>query len=272
MNADPSPREITKSTRKTLETIPRAMRQMGWTVSAQLMERWLHSPAWVLPPEWKDVSPPDPRRLSASQLDQRAVTMRWALSHGRVRDALNSLRIKMANGPAKANLRRRIANARWGADNRTRIGGLQHAAVDLEATCQANYELFGTMGDVVDDLYGSLGAATLKVALIGEARRERSTGKITMQVTHAGFYIRDTYDFNGFQYLGTWTENGVLGKRELLMNMALDGMVFRWSGEPIGNVYNHDFDKYRRLTGFGGDFIIYSDVHWERTDMLLELG
>jgi hypothetical protein len=52
---------------------------------------------------------------------------------------------------------------------------------------------------------------------------------------------------------------------------ALDGMVFRWRGEPIGNVYNHHFDAYRRATGHGGDFVIYSDVYWERTNLLLDL-
>lgn len=114
--------------------------------------------------------------------------------------------------------------------------------------------------------------ATLKAALIGEARRDARTGRIALKVTHVGFYIRDTYDFNDFQYLGTWTERGVLNKAQMLMNTALDGMAFRWGGEPIGNVYNHDFDTYRGTTGFGGDFVIYSDVYWESAKLLLDLG
>ncbi|WP_425482236.1 DUF6402 family protein [Luteibacter yeojuensis] len=34
---------------------------------------------------------------------------------------------------------------------------------------------------------------------------------------------------------------------------------------------NHDFEKYRKTTGLGGDFIIYSDVYWERVDLSLDL-
>jgi hypothetical protein len=142
----------------------------------------------------------------------------------------------------------------------------------LEQVCQSNYESFGSMSDTMDDLYGSLGMATLKVALIGEAVRDPRTGRRSLIATHAGFYLRDTYDFNGFQYLGAWTESGVLSKAQMLMNMASDGMGFRLGGEPIGNVFNHHFEAYRRFTGLGGDFVVYSDVYWEPANLLLDLA
>ncbi|HVI55213.1 MAG TPA: DUF6402 family protein [Luteibacter sp.] len=254
-----------------IEAIPGAMRQMGWGVSAALMERWIHSPASVLPSEWKGKDTPDPRGLSSGHLDQQIVRMSWAMANSRVRIATSALHAKMANGPARGWLAERVASLPWGANGRMPFGSLKDSAIQLDRTCQSNFEAFGDEWDTMDDLYGSLGMATVKVALIGEARRDAGTGRLSLQVSHAGFYIRDTYDFNDFQYLGTWTKNGVLSKAQMVMNTALDGMAFRWGGEPIGNVFNHDFDTYRCVTGFGGDFVIYSDVHWEPANLLLQL-
>ncbi|HVI56431.1 MAG TPA: DUF6402 family protein [Luteibacter sp.] len=272
MNGNPSLCENGTAVKQKIEAIPGAMRQMGWTVSAELMERWLQSPPWVLPPEWKSNNPPDPVSLSSLHVDQRIVRMSWAMSHPRVRIAMRELRAKMANTPARGILRSRLADMSWGTQNRIAFGSLQDPAVLLDKTCQSNYETFGAKLDTMDDLYGSLGMATLKVAVIGEAVRDERTQRPALKVTHAGFYNRDTYDFNDFQFLGTWTRDGVLSKAQMLMNTALDGMAFRWGGEPIGNVFNHDFNAYRCTAGFGGDFVIYSDVHWERADLTLDLG
>lgn len=254
-----------------IEAIPRAMRQMGWAVSADLMERWLHSPAWVLPSDWKGRSTPDARQLSSGHLDQHTVRMSWAMTHPRVRIAMKDLRAKMANGPARKVLSERAAGLPWQTADRIAFGSMNDTAIQLDKTCQSNIEPFGANLDTMDDLYGSLGMATMKVALIGYVSRDTCTERITLQVTHAGFYIRDTYDFNDFQYLGTWTTKGVLSKAAMLMNATTDGMAFRWSGEPIGNVFNHDFDTYRCTTGFGGDFVIYSDVYWEPANLVLDL-
>jgi hypothetical protein len=258
--------------KEKIEAIPSAMRQMGWMVSAEFMERWLHSPPWVLPPEWKSNNPPDPASLSSVHIDQRIVRMSWAMSHPRVRTAMRELKTKMANAPAKGVLRNRMAKLPWGAKDKLSFGSQNDNAVQLERTCQSNFIAFGEKLDTLDDLYGGLGKAALKVALIGQAARDPQSGRFSLQVSHAGFYIRDTYDFNDFQFLGTWTTEGVLNKAQMLMNAALDGMVFRWGGDPIGNVFNHDFSTYRFKTGSGGDFVIYSDVYWERVDLLLDLA
>jgi hypothetical protein len=58
----------------------------------------------------------------------------------------------------------------------------------------------------------------------------------------------------------------------MVMNTMLDSMVFQWHGEPIGNVFNHHFDGYRKASGRGGDFVVYSDVHWEAADFWIDLG
>lgn len=257
--------------KQKIEAIPVAMRNMGWTVSAALMERWLRSQPWVLPAVWKSNDPPDPRTLPSAHLDQSIVRMNWAMANPRVHSAIKELRVKMVNAAAKRNLGRRVAKLSWGTKSRMCFGTQLDSAVHLERTCQSNFQSFGGTLDTIDDLYGGLGMATLKVALIGEAIRDSRTGRLSLQVTHAGFYIRDTYDFRDFQYLGIWTKNGVLSKAQMLMNAASDSLTFGAGGEPIGNVFNHHFESYRRLTGFGGDFVLYSDVYWERVNLLLDL-
>jgi hypothetical protein len=123
----------------------------------------------------------------------------------------------------------------------------------------------------MDDMNGALGAATLKVALIGEATRNARTGRIVLNVTDAGFYIRDTYDFNGSQYLGAWTEDRVLNQAQTILNFPRKDMASH--GRPIESIHvsNATFDNYRRATGYGGDFVIYSDVLWEKAELSLEL-
>ena len=266
-----SHQEEVAAIRESIEMIPRAMRHMGWRVSAEMMERWLRSPAWVLPRAWKTESAPDPLTLSSAHLDQGIVRMSWAMANPRIRTAMTLLRAKMINPAARALVAERLTKASWGRDNKARFGSPGDTAVQLDKTCQSNRVSFGEMFDTMDDLYGGIGKATLKVALIGDASRDTRTGRIALQTTHAGFYIRDTYDFSGAQYLGTWTKTGVRNKSQTLADALTDGLSFRWA-KPSGHRTNQDFETYRRVTGFGGDFVLYSDVYWERFDRLLELN
>jgi hypothetical protein len=92
-------------------------------------------------------------------------------------------------------------------------------------------------------------------------------------VEKVGFYIRDHYDFNGLQYLGTWTEDRVLTKAETAFTLSLHGqLVLRLKEGPFAAVTNGDFRDYRDKIGKGGDFIIYSDVLWKKSGQVIDLG
>lgn len=264
-----SPAQEHANTIKTVQSIPQVMRTMGWMTSAELMERWLRSPAWVLPPEMKEHQPG--HRYTTANTDHRIVRMNWALSNSRIRVALNSLRSKMTNEAARTLLRKRLKEVKWGMDNKVRFGCQHDSASELENSCQVNRELFGgNLRDTMDDMNGALGAANLKVALIGDATRNIQTGRIALHATAAGFYIRDTYDFNGTQYLGAWTTDRVLNQAQTALNFPRRDMAYRGSPVQATHVSNATFDHYRRATGNGGDFVIYSDVLWEKIDLLLE--
>lgn len=269
MHGNPRSREDAE-TIKLIESIPEAMRRMGWTVSAQLMERWLRTPAWVLPEEWKEQKTAPTLMPSSTQMDQTTVRMSWAMSHQRVQAVMRELRSPMANEPAQRELSEKTANIEltpeWAI-----FGNRAHSAFRLDQLHQSNARKFGDFSDPLDDMYGSLGKATLKVALIGEAKRDPRSERVSIRTTHAGYYIRDTYDFKGFQYLGAWTKSGVMGSIQTPMPLTSHGVISRMSTEPVGQIFNHDFETYRRATGCGGDFIIYSDVLWEPMNLTLEL-
>lgn len=271
MYGNPSPSAELQAIKEKIEAVPRAMRRMGWTVSASLMDRWLQSPAWRLPEAWKGAFAPDPRSMALPHLDQNIVRMAWAMRSPRITAAMCELRSRMANEAARKLLVERLENLPWADNSSIRIGDRELNAIQLEGVCHSNSVGFGGNLDTMDDLYGSIGKGTLKVALVGEAKRDPKTGRKSLRVTDVGFYIRDSYDFNGPQYLGTWTSSGVSSKGRLLMNAVADGLTFRW-GRPAGHLENQDFESYRRATGFGGDFVIYSDVHWESANVVLDLS
>jgi len=255
-----------------IEAIPQAMRNMGWIVSATLMERWLRAPAWRLPEAWKIAGgAPDPRTMAMQHLDQSTVRMNWAMNFHRVKRAVELLRTRVANEAARALIRDHVRNMGFPDGKCIVFGERGLRAIDLEHRYQSNKLEFGETWDTMDDLFGAIGKGTLKVALAGTAERDSHSGRRSIRVSDIGFYIRDTYDFNGFQYLGVWTSNGALSKAQMLANSIFSTAPYGWHGEPIGNVFNGDFEAYRRSTGCGGDFVIYSDVHWESANFRVDL-
>ncbi|WP_122670374.1 DUF6402 family protein [Pseudomonas viridiflava] len=261
-----------------LSRIPEAMRNMGWHTAAALMQRWFDSPAWEMPGEWKgDKTKPAPLSLNPAHSDDSIVKMDWAMKFERCRDAVEAAKLLVASPNGVKQLEDRLKKAGWDGKSFFELGSTSMSSIQVDASTQINFTKFGEAWDVLDDMYGALGLATLKVGVTGNTFIENSP--ITLQphryfhVQHMGFYIRDNYDFNGFQYLGTWTENRVLTKIETVMTTTPQGhLVIRLRNGPFAVVTNGDFRDYRKEIGKGGDFIIYSDVLWEKTDQIIDLG
>lgn len=81
------------------------------------------------------------------------------------------------------------------------------------------------------------------------------------------------YDFNGLQYLGTWTERRVLTKVETAFSMTPQGrVILRLKDGPFALVTNADFREYRSDAEKGGDFVLYSDIFWKKAHQIIDLG
>ncbi|HEY4291418.1 DUF6402 family protein [Luteibacter sp.] len=259
--------------RMRIQAIPSAMRQMGWTVSAALMDRWFTSPGWAMPDDWKTKEgQPMAGQIPASQLDTQLVSMEWAARYPRAIDAMRNLRAKCASGPTIGLLKKRLIDAGWCGVEGMELGRVGMTAPQLEDLCQVNIQPFGESSDTIDDMYGALGKATMKMAFVGAAGLSKSSGRKQFSLSHIGFYIRDNYDFNDEQFLGMWTEFGVLNKTEMAANVLLEGLALDWHGEPIGKASNNSFRDFRAHTGRGGDFVVYSDVLWQTVDAILDLS
>ena len=67
-----------------------------------------------------------------------------------------------------------------------------------------------------------------------------------VSITEVGVYVRDSFDFNGDQFLGYWddSDNSV-------------SILNPLSGERVSN---ESFRQWRTANNRGGDFLVFSDV------------
>lgn len=261
-----------------LSRLPAAMRNMGWDTAAALMQRWFDSPAWQMPEAWKeDKTQPHPMSLTAAQCDEGIVKMDWAMKFERCREAVLVAQSRLTTVNGIQRLKDLLENAGWKGEGSLALGSRTMSAPQMDALSQVNFAKFGDAWDVLDDMYGALGFATLKVGVVGKVFSEvnPTTKQVRnfFRIEHLGFYIRDHYDFNGPQYLGTWTEDRVLTKAETAFTLTAHGqLILRLKNGPFAAVTNGDFREYRSQTGRGGDFVIYSDVLWKKVDQVIDLG
>jgi len=272
-----APKEVMVK-RLALTRLPGAMDRMGWYTAGALMQRWFDNPAWTMPAEWKNPrTQPGSMSLDASHCDDRIVTMEWAMKFSSCRRAVEVAAGRIATNNAIDLLQRRLKAARWVPGAPFDLGFYGMSAIQMDAVSQVNIADLGDTLDTLDDMYGALGKATVKVGVVGTAYSEldpvTNRARHYFKVAYLGFYIRDNYDFNGSQYLGTWTENRVLSKSETILSLTPSGQsIIHFGQEPFAAVSNPDFRNYRSKTGKGGDFVIYSDVLWRRHEQVIDLG
>lgn len=279
--------------RLQLSEIPDVMEhKLCWPTAAALMRRWFTHPAHVMPRAVK-LGRVDSRTLPASQLDETLVRMEWALGFTRPRIAYEAIHRGSWNTPNGRNLlAQRIQTARAQGRIRQqvwRFGNLQLSAKVLDETCQTNVSPLASdaSNDPLDDWYGAMGRATMKVATSGVVT-QLAPNRVRIAVDQIGVYIRDTYDFVDStlisQPLGFWNSQGVTRDRtagNLLFDVethqrytpgaqreAQACTASRGSaGSPPGATYrvqNKHFAEYRGTHQMGGDFVLYSDVKVER--------
>ncbi|WP_175651147.1 DUF6402 family protein [Pseudomonas sp. Marseille-P9899] len=261
-----------------LSKLPVAMRKMGWHTSAALMQRWFDSPGWQMPESWKsEGGQPGPLELPSTQCDEILVKMSWAMGFDRCQAAVRKAESILVTPNAVSRLKTLLKNRGWQNKGVVSLGCSSFSARQIDASAQVNFVQLGSTDDPLDDMYGALGIATLKVGVVGKtfSKEDPETRQLKnfFQIERIGFYIRDHYDFNGLQFLGTWTKDRVLTKSEMARAALPSGQsIYKWTTDEFAFVMNHDFRKYRSKTDMGGDYIIYSDVLWKKLDKIIYLG
>jgi hypothetical protein len=254
-----------------LRDVSAAMRTEGWTMGAALLERWFRGGAWTMSDAIKS-GQVSPETLQASQVSDGTVTMDWVLRFARARAAHDRLLETFAVGDRRA---RTAARARelvraWQRtralppDRPFRFGDLGASQARIDTTCQLNLQVVNSgLLDPIDDFFAAIANASIKVAVSGMVERVRPD-LLRLRIDEIGTYLRDTYDFNGDQPLGSWGENG-------FSRLAVAAPECAWRREDAPSdawynsgryfsVTNETFRKYRTAQGAGGDFLIFSDV------------
>lgn len=238
------------------------MERRGLRIGAALMRRWFRGAAFIIPVEWKigasqDI---DHRRIGPNYIDSKIVSMQWAMQYERTTAKMVELRSAIEGSSTSQSLEfsKRELLARLQKNSKinsypTRFGEEQ-SVIQLHECSHVNARAVAQNGlqklmDPLDDLYCALGAFTLHAAAKGDiqplpAKQGQPTHRVC--VRSLGFYIRDSYDFSGDQPLGNWSSDGVR-----MLPVAGHFMV-----------ENQSFRAWRDQNHSGGDFLIFSDVHW----------
>jgi hypothetical protein len=219
----------------TLTNIPAIMRAKSWGNGARLMEIWFSRPVAIAPA----YGPPDTTTI---RMDT------WALTFPRARNVYDQLiRDRIWANPAGQvevvrMLRRKgllAAGSSFGSL------GLPVQSQDPDYVTQRVVP-FDLMNDPLDDMSAALANFAFRVLVAGSVAAGPGGVGHRVTISEIGVYIRDTYDFNGFQPLGFWDDS---------TNRVEKGPF--WGGVAV---FNSDFRTWRTTNALGGDFLVYSDI------------
>jgi hypothetical protein len=231
-----------------IERIPKIMRSKGWFEGQRLMETWFSRPAAIAP----HYSPPV------------TIKMDWVLGFERAKNVYDELVADQIwqNGPAQNEIAKMLKRKGLLLDSpAAKTFGNLSQAVPLLDTDYINfravdahyyYDFYGSYyGWSVDDLKAALGAFVFRVVTAGKVARVQESDPdgidpgYDVTIEEVGVYVRDSFDFEGHQFLGFWDDDGV----NILPSSA-----------GSHSVSNGNFRDWRDDTGKGGDFLVYSDL------------
>jgi hypothetical protein len=259
-----------------VKDIPGAMDNMGWKVAARMMRQWFANPLHVMPSDIRSGKNVDYAKLPASQVNDSILTMQWFLGFERGRAAVEEALRTWKTPKAIKRLKDLLKKHGWQPGMKDFLLGYGlTTAIDLETHCQVNYHEIGDYRDRMDDLFGAVFKATVKIAVVGHAMHNPIDERDFFVVERYGLYLRDTYDFNAEWYedipfsLGVWSKERCLSKKEIPLYLTSwvpheggwvndTGEVFR----KFVGVNNADFRRYQNVNKTGGDFFAFSDVLW----------
>lgn len=223
--------------------IPGIMRHHNWTVGARLMDSWFARPTTVKPAYH---SPPE------------FITMDWALQFSAVKNVYDGMfREKIwSNAAARPGIRRILE--RKGllrsfqcvpfGDKSLTAPQADADSVNYRRVGNYAYQYYSYQG--LNDLTAALGNFALYMVIAGTVEGTENMQRYKVTISEVGAYIKDSYDFEGDQFLGYWD--------------AEDNSVGTLNAFAGDHVDNKSFRDWRAANGRGGDFLVFSDIKWTR--------
>ncbi len=263
--------------------LPLIMTRHGWDVGAALMNEWFKRKGFFRQPEKIKQKRPF-MGYGPENMNNSIVTMDWVLSFDRFKNQLAEVlgyeynaageTPLFATRNAKRELIRKFHFSDMLNGNESAYNDRKMSAIYLEEYWQHQYVEMDSVGSkpllerlqkncVYDDGDAALGRFSIHIASSGNIKplygRSLKTWEVHIQALQ--IYLKDSYDFDGFQYLGSWSlyaspglnthwKKGLVGRLPLIRNCPEDYVV----------VLNSDFGAHRETTNAGGDFLLFSDV------------
>lgn len=217
-----------------IRNIPRIMRANRMPIGAKVMDSWFSRPTATAP--------------HYGTPDTTTVTMKWALGFTRAKTVYDDVNNKAwFNKAAQRVIEKKLRAKGLVGSAPQNFGNMSKTPVQFEADDdQINQRAVGMSGmtQSLDDMDATLGNFVFQVVVAGTVSPKGTIHQV--DIKEVGIYIRDSFDFEGRQYLGTW-------------NDTTDTV----SGNPLASgdtVWNSDYRAWRTANGMGGDFMIYSDL------------
>ena len=227
------------------------MRAKGWLNGATLLEEWFNNSENDDPTK----GTPDTTTIKMDA---------WALKFSRAKSAYDDLIAKRIwlNPPARDLLLMRLKGMGKISDNEQTFGDVTVLTMTQVDSQSVNFKAVGTSWtdkilDPLDDMFAALGAFTFKVIVQGRVAPPQDSWSLQPPYTHrvtiekVGVYIKDSFDFNGPQFLGAWQETPP--------DVTRDPVAYPDSHTRVDNA---DFRAWRSQNHKGGDFLVFSDIKW----------
>jgi hypothetical protein len=218
-----------------LTNIPRIMRGNRMPIGAKVMESWFSRPRATAP--------------HYGTPDTTTVTLNWALGFARAKSVYDDIINNKAwvNKAAQRVIEKKLRAKSLVGSAPQNFGNLNKSPIQMETDDdQINQRAVGMsdMTQTLDDMDAALANFVFQVVVAGTVSPKGAIHQV--DIKEVGIYIRDSYDFEGFQYLGTWDDTANTVSRSPIA-----------SGDTV---WNSTFRDWRTANGMGGDYMIYSDV------------
>ena len=258
--------------------LPSIMRKHGWIISAYLMDWWLGGGANDNP--------------NTGRHDTTTVRMDWILSHGRALAVYQSAKARKVwmSDLAKGVIIRKLIHTKGrlpktvgekleignvGKGQRRDSGNVLPFHNDWHIQHQKFNE--NKLISPLDDMYGALGDFSFYYLVKGHVERLPDQGgqpRYRVTLNEVGVYVKDSYDFNDsdpnkkkrgdlFGWLATMPVTNVVASQPLGFWGCTSPYIGKLSMKQSHRyVNNYDFREWRKKhsKGYGGDFLVFSDI------------
>jgi hypothetical protein len=239
-----------------LQNIPRIQRGRGWNKGATLLSTWFSRPATAFP----TYTAPDTTTI---QLDS------FVLSFPRAKAVYDQLiKDKIWSNPAGREEITKMLRRKGLLGTSPRSFGNLADPLPLQDPDYINQRPHGNPSiPPADDLTAALANFNFRVVVAGKVSpvsgAKGAPAQYTVQLNEVGVYVWDSFDFEGFQPLGCWSDNPdgfslqpvreitpvFVGRIPLPVPTAVHTPIF-----------NSHFREWRTANGRGGDYLVFSDL------------